>query len=40
MIDVVDECEAVAGMRTGRGNRSTREKPAQHHFVHHKSHMK
>jgi hypothetical protein len=26
-------------MMIGRGNRSTRRKPAQCHFVHHKSHM-
>jgi hypothetical protein len=26
-------------MRTGRGDRSTRRKSVQCHFVHHKSHM-
>jgi hypothetical protein len=26
-------------MKIGRGNRSTRRKPAQGHFVHHKSHL-
>jgi hypothetical protein len=34
-----DECVAVVGMRIGRGNRSTRRKPIQCHFFHHKSHM-
>jgi hypothetical protein len=34
-----DKCGAIGGMRIGRGNRSTRRKPAQCHFVHHKSHM-
>jgi hypothetical protein len=37
MID--DECGAVGGMRTGRGNRSTRRNLPQCHFVHHKHHM-
>jgi hypothetical protein len=27
---------AIGGMKIGRGNRSTRRKPAQRHFVHHK----
>jgi hypothetical protein len=27
------------GMKIGRGNRSTRRKPPQRHFVHHKSHL-
>jgi hypothetical protein len=28
MMMMIDECEAVSGMRIGRGNRSTRIKPA------------
>jgi hypothetical protein len=38
MIDE-DDCGAIGGMKIGRGNRSTRRKPAQRHFVHHKSHI-
>jgi hypothetical protein len=38
MIDYGD-CGAVSGMKFGRGNRITRRKPAQRHFVHHKSQM-
>jgi hypothetical protein len=34
-----DDYGAVGGIRIGRGNRSTRIKLAQCHFVHHKSHM-
>jgi hypothetical protein len=34
-----DDCGAISGMNIGMGNRSTRRKPAQRHFVHHKSHM-
>jgi hypothetical protein len=38
--DRCDVCEAVGGMRIGKGNRSTRKKkPAQCHLVHHKLHM-
>jgi hypothetical protein len=37
--DDEDECGAVGGMRIGRGNLSTLRKPAQCHFVHHKSQM-
>jgi hypothetical protein len=37
-LDVNDKCGAVGGM-TGRGNRSTGIKPAQCHFVYHKSHI-
>jgi hypothetical protein len=33
------DCVEIGGMKIGRGNRSTRRKPAQSHFVHHKSHM-
>jgi hypothetical protein len=29
----------IGGMKIGRGNRSTRRKPAQRHFVHHKYHL-
>jgi hypothetical protein len=36
---VIDEYGANGGMIFCRGNRSTRRKPAQCHFVHHKSHM-
>jgi hypothetical protein len=32
-------CGAIGGMKIGRGKGSTRRKPAQCHFVHHKSHM-
>jgi hypothetical protein len=32
-------CGEIGGMKIGRGNRSTRRKPVQCHFVHHKSHM-
>jgi hypothetical protein len=35
---MMDECGAVGGI-SGKGNRSTRRKPAQCRFVHHKSHM-
>jgi hypothetical protein len=38
MIDEGD-CGAIGGMKIGRGNRSTRRKLPQRHFVHHKSHM-
>jgi hypothetical protein len=35
-----DECGAISVVRIGRGNRSTRRKPALvYHFVNHKSHM-
>jgi hypothetical protein len=27
------------GIKIGRGNRSTRKKPAQRHFIHHKAHL-
>jgi hypothetical protein len=33
------DCGAIGGMKIGRGNRCTRRKPAQRHFVHHKSHL-
>jgi hypothetical protein len=33
------ECGAIVRIKIGRGLLSTRRKPAQHHFVHHKSHM-
>jgi hypothetical protein len=33
------DCGEIGGMNIGRGNRSTRRKPAPAHFVHHKSHM-
>jgi hypothetical protein len=35
------DCEdgEFGGMKIGRGNRSTRRKPAQGHFVDHKSHL-
>jgi hypothetical protein len=33
------DCGAIGGMKIGMGNRSTRRKPAQRHFVHHKSHL-
>jgi hypothetical protein len=33
------DCGATGEMKIGRGNRSTRRKPPQRHFVHHKSHM-
>jgi hypothetical protein len=38
---MIDDNErgTFGGMRIGRGNRSTRGKPAQCHFVHHKSHV-
>jgi hypothetical protein len=39
MIDDDDECGTISGMRIGRRNRSAQRKPAQYHFVHHKSHM-
>jgi hypothetical protein len=38
MIDE-DDCGATGGMKIGRGNRSTRRKPAPAPLVHHKSHM-
>jgi hypothetical protein len=38
MIDDGD-CGAIGRMKIGKGNLSTQRKPAQHHFVHHKSHM-
>jgi hypothetical protein len=38
MIDDVD-CGAISGMTIGRGNRSTRRKPVQCHFVHQISHI-
>jgi hypothetical protein len=38
MIDEGD-CGAIGGMKIGRGNRCTRRKPSQRHFVHHKSYM-
>jgi hypothetical protein len=38
MIDEGD-CVPIVGMKIGGGNRSTRRKPAQCYFVHHKSHM-
>jgi hypothetical protein len=28
-----DDCGEIGGMKIGRGNRSTRRKPAQRHFV-------
>jgi hypothetical protein len=34
-----DDCEAIGGIKIGRGNRSTRRNLPQRHFVHHKSHM-
>jgi hypothetical protein len=35
-----DDCGASGGIKIGRGNRSTRRKPAPpRHFDHHKSHM-
>jgi hypothetical protein len=33
------DCGEIGGMNIGSGNWSTRRKPAQRHFVHHKSHM-
>jgi hypothetical protein len=35
------ECDdgEFGGMKIRRGNRSTRRKPSQRHFVHHKSHL-
>jgi hypothetical protein len=33
------DCGEIGGMKIGRRNRSTRRKPAQRNFVHHKSHM-
>jgi hypothetical protein len=33
------DCGEIYGIKIGRGNRSTRRKPPQRHFVHHKSHM-
>jgi hypothetical protein len=35
----INECGAIGGMRIGAGNRSTRRKLPQCHYVHHKSHM-
>jgi hypothetical protein len=29
----------IGGMKIGRGNRSTRRKPAPAHFVHHRCHL-
>jgi hypothetical protein len=34
-----NECGAVGGMRIGSGNRNTRRKLVQRHFVHHKFHI-
>jgi hypothetical protein len=34
-----DDCGAVGGMRIGRGNRSTRRKPAPVPVYHHRSHI-
>jgi hypothetical protein len=39
MIDDDDDCEAIGGMKIGRGNRIFRENLPQCHFVHYKSHM-
>jgi hypothetical protein len=39
MDDYDDKCEAIYGMKIGRGSRSTREKPLQSNFVHRKSRM-
>jgi hypothetical protein len=36
---IMDECREVGGIRISRGDRSTRRKLAQGHFVHRKSHM-
>jgi hypothetical protein len=36
---MINECGAVVGISAGRGNRSTRRKPAPISLVHHKSHM-
>jgi hypothetical protein len=38
MIDEGD-CGAIGGMKIGRGNRSTRRKPAPAPLCHHKSHI-
>jgi hypothetical protein len=39
MIDDDDECEAVGGMRIGRGNQVLGENLSRRHFVLHESHM-
>jgi hypothetical protein len=36
---LIHECEAVGGIRIGKGNRSTGGKPFQYYIVQHKSHM-
>jgi hypothetical protein len=33
------DCGEIGGMKIGRGNKSTRRKPAQCHFIHHKSYI-
>jgi hypothetical protein len=33
------DCGAIGGMKVGKGNRSTRIKPASMPFVHHKSYI-
>jgi hypothetical protein len=38
-VAVIDEYGAMVELYICRGNRSTRRKPAQCHFVHHKFHM-